>query len=412
MQEIGQLVKGRDNPDQDLVNVGEDIPSPVQDSLTLTERAQTFLTESVPEALEELRETAFSSPESNTTPPNGRTDIDPNKQEDLVLAKNPLGDFKDAAPEVSKESEGPATPETAMPATPETVIPIIPFRQPELPDLSNQEEGLLTEEIRSPFIGETQLVQDEAETQSADAPETNLVQLGPENLSERKVQPAVLAEEPNSPPKPENPPSVPVAQTLVKSQHKTSKKPDVKASPSPVTRIVKKGDTMAKLLQDVYGSASPSTVRFVLEHNPHIVSVRRMYPGQKIMFPPLKSAESKKMVAEAEKPLVSGQDKELGSSKKIFARSSTQTEPNEIQVEAKRDPPYAVATVQEGDTLEQLVKVVYGSSHPSYIERVLEYNPKILNPKKIYPGQDIAFPKIAEEMKTQTNQSSQINSSE
>ena len=89
-----------------------------------------------------------------------------------------------------------------------------------------------------------------------------------------------------------------------------------------------------------------------------------MYPGQKILFPPLKSVETKKMVAEADEPLVSVEEKELPSSKKIFARSSAQTKPNEIKVEAKRDSPYAVATVQEGDTLEKLVKFVYGSSHP------------------------------------------------
>jgi phage tail protein X len=165
-------------------------------------------------------------------------------------------------------------------------------------------------------------------------------------------------------------------------------------------------------LLDVYGSASPSTVRFVLEHNRHIVSVRKMYPGQKIMFPPLENVESKKMVAGTDEPLVSVKDKDLRSSKKIFARSSAQTKPNEIKVEAKRDPLYAVATVQEGDTLEKLVKVVYGSSHPSYVQRVLEYNPKLRNLKKIFPGQDIAFPKIAEEVKTRTNQSSQAKSPE
>ena len=110
------------------------------------------------------------------------------------------------------------------------------------------------------------------------------------------------------------------------------------------------------------------------------------------MFPPLENVESKKMVAKADEPLASDKDKELSSSKKIFARSSVQTKPDGKEVEAKRDPPYAVATVQEGDTLEKLVKAVYGSSHPIYIQRVLDYNPKILNPKKIFPGQDIALP--------------------
>ncbi|HBP89352.1 MAG TPA: hypothetical protein DD706_16825, partial [Nitrospiraceae bacterium] len=106
------------------------------------------------------------------------------------------------------------------------------------------------------------------------------------------------------------------------------------------------------------------------------------------------------------------EDKELSSSKEIFAHSSTQTEPNMKNVEPTRARPYAVATVQEGDTLEKLVKAVYGSPHPSYVQRVLDYNPKILNPKKIFPGQDIVFPKIAEEVNVQTNQSSQTHAHE
>ncbi|MDH3504236.1 MAG: AAA family ATPase [Nitrospirota bacterium] len=446
IHEIRQLVKDRDNPDQDLVNVGENIPPPVQNSLTLTERAQTFLTESVSEVFEKLRNRVGSNSESTTTQPNVRTNIDPDNQEDLLLAGIPSDNFQNEVPVISQELEIPAAPETVSPgilppqtelfdlssqeeviATAEANSPVewAPFvqdetetqfiqsAQQELSDLSTQEEERLTNEAHGLFVEEkTQLVQDEAETPSEVASETNLVPLSPENLSERTVQPTMLAEETISPLKQDNFPSIPVAQTLVTSQEIPSKQPEVGASSSPVTRIVKKGDTMAKLLQDVYGSASPSTVRFVLEHNRHIVSVRKMYPGQKIMFPPLENVESKKMAAEADEPLVSVKDKELRSSKKIFARSSAQTKPNEIKVEAKRDPPYAVATVQEGDTLEKLVKVVYGSSHPSYVQRVLEYNPKILNPKKIFLGQDIAFPKIAEEVKALTNQSSQAKSSE
>ncbi len=254
--------------------------------------------------------------------------------------------------------------------------------------------------------------QDEAKPASENVSEANLVQMSPENPSERAGQPTVAAEERINAPSQDSSPSVPVPQTRVTLQKSPNTQPEVDASPSPVTRIVKKGDTMAKLLHDVYGSASPSTVQFVLEHNRHIASVRRMYPGQKVIFPPLQNVESPKKMAEADKPLMSVKDKELPSSKKIFARSSTQTKRNESTVEAKRDSPYAVATVQEGDTLEKLVKVVYGSSHPSYVQRVLEYNPKIRNPKKIFPGQDIAFPKIPKDVKTQTNQASEANSSE
>ncbi len=452
IDKIGQLVKDQENPKQDLahdqdpVSVEEYIPSPTQTGPTLTERAQTFLTESVGEVFEKLRNRVGSNAESTTTQPHVKTNMDPDNQEDLLLAGIPRDNFQNEAPIASEELEGPAAPETVSPDTlllpqPELFNPFsqeeglataeansmvegarfgqdesetqfIQSAQQEFPEVLIQEEDIATAEATNSMVEGTPVVQDEAEPPSENVSETNLVQLSPEKLSERAGQPTVIAEEPISPPSQDSPPSVPVAQRLVPSQRIPSMQPEVGASPSPVTRIVKKGDTMAKLLHDVYGSASPSTVQFVLEHNRHIASVRRMYPGQKILFPPLQSVESKKIVAEADEPLVSVDDKELPSSKKIFARSSTKTQPNEFKVEAKRAPPYAVATVQEGDTLEQLVKVVYGSSHPSYVQRVLEYNPKILNPKKIFPGQDIAFPKIPKELKPPTNQASQANSSE
>ncbi len=451
INEIGQLITDRENPKQtlvpeeDLFNVEENIPPPDQNGPTLTERAQTFLTESVFDVFEKIRNLVVSHSDSTTTQPDVRTDINPDHQEDLLLTGISPDNFQEEIPDVSEELEGPAvSPETVSPGilssqhelfdlssqeesiakteadSPEKGAPFIqdetepPFSQStqqELPELLIQEEGMATAEANSMVEGPP-LVQDKAETPSENVSEANLVQLSPEKLSYPLGKPTVVAEEPIRPTRQDSPPSVPVGHTRVTTQEIPSKEPKVRASPSPVTRIVEKGDTMAKLLHHVYGSASPSTVQFVLEHNRHIVSVRKMYPGQKIMFPPLESLESNKTVAEAEKPLVSGKEKELPSSKQIFAHSSTQTKPNEIEVEAKRDHPYAVATVQEGDTLEKLVKVVYGSSPPSYVQRVLEYNPKILNPKKISPGQDIAFPKIDEEMKTRATQASQANSSE
>lgn len=432
-------------PDQDLVSIGEYIPPPIQTGPTLTERAQTFVTQSVSEVFEKLRNRVSSNSESTTTQPHVKTQSNPDNRDDLLLAGMPPDNFQLEAPPVSDEREIPLTSETVshgilplqqehldlstqeeIPAKAEADSPengarlgqdetetlFIQSAQQELNELLIQEEGIATAEANSLVEEGTSVLQDEAKPLSEMVSEANLVQMSPENPSERAGQPTVAAEERISTPSQDSSASVPVPHTRVTLKKSQNKQPELGASPSPVTRIVKKGDTMAKLLQDVYGSASPSTVQFVLEHNRHIASVRRMYPGQKITFPPLKSLEGKKMVAEADEPLVSVQDKALSSSKKIFARSSTQTKPNEIKNKAKRDSPYAVATVQEGDTLEQLVKVIYGSSHPSYVQRVLEYNPNIQNPKKIFPGQDIAFPKIPKDVKTQTDQSSQPNSSE
>ncbi|WNM57979.1 AAA family ATPase [Candidatus Nitrospira allomarina] len=446
---IGETDTDKENPkqdlvsDQDLLSVDENTPSPTQTVPTLTERAQTFLTQSVSEVFENLRTRAGSNFESITTQASVNPHIDSENQKDLLLAGIPPDNFQREGPPVSDDREVPSTSETVLPGilplhqehfdlstqedggvkaeadSPENgarlshvemETPSIQSAQQELPELLIQEEGIATAEANS-MVEENPVLQDEARIPSENVSEDNLVRLSPENLSERAGQPTLAAEEPLSIPIQDNSPPVPVPHKRGASKESPSK-PEVVASSLPVTRIVKKGDTMAKLLHDVYGVSSPSTVQFVLEHNRHITSVRRMYPGQKIMFPPLQSVERKNKLTEADVTLVSVKDEGLPPSKAIFAHSSTQLKPNEVKNEAKRDSPYAVATVQEGDTLEKLIKVIYGSSHPSYVQRVLEYNPNIRNPKKIFPGQDIAFPKIAQDVKTQTDLASEANPAE
>ena len=399
--EIGQLFEGEDNQNQDLLNVEEEINPSNQGGLSFVERAQTWLTESVPEVLEQLRELAVSVSDSNATRPDLTASIDPNNQEeDVAFAKKPLGDMmKDSAPVVSEESKELAASETAT--------HIIPPYQKEARGLSGQGEGIVTDGApRIPVEG-TLLAQDESEARSEDPTETNAVQPNPENLKNHSVQtPTNLAEGPASPPKQDILPPVTAAQKLVTLPESPSKKPDVVASSLPVTKIMKEGDTLAELMQEVYGSASPSTLRWVLDHNRHIVNVRKIYPGQEIMFPPLNNVKSQKRPVHGARASVSHKGEKLSSSKKILTRSSTQTKPNQAKNGAKRGPPYAVAIVREGDTLEELAKVVYGSSHPLYIQRVLDYNPQILNPKKIFPGQNIAFPRIDKAEKEGTKERS------
>ncbi|WP_447964906.1 AAA family ATPase [Nitrospira sp. Ecomares 2.1] len=447
--ETGPRDKERENPkqtlvpEQDLVNGGKIIPSSGQTGSTLTERTQALLTESVSEVFENLRNRVDSHSESTTTPPEERTNTNPDNHEDLLLGFSP-DNFQEKVPDATEELEVAAvTPETVSPGIllPQDTIfdlpsqeesiakteadsqekgarfirdetQFIPSAQQALSELLVQEEPIATAAEANRMVEAATLIQDEAETPSENASDNSLVHLRPEPLSERMGKPTIVAQEPIRLPSQDSLTSVPIAQTPMTSQEITNKQSEAEASPSPVTRIVKRGDTLAKLLQSIYGTASPSHVQFVLEHNPHIVSARKMYPGQKIMFPPLENIESNNTVAEAKKSLGAGKDTVLPMSTKIFAHSSLQIKPSEKKVEVNRDLPYAVATVQKGDTLEKLVKVVYGSSHPSYVQRVLEYNPKIRNPKEIFPGQDITFPKIAGEMKTRTTQASQSNSNE
>ncbi len=197
---------------------------------------------------------------------------------------------------------------------------------------------------------------------------------------------------------------VPSLDVSTKKEHKFS-------TSSPITKTMKKGDTLASLMHEVYGSASPTRLRLVLSHNRHIVNVRKIFPGQEILFPPLTMVDDKKKPTDNARVLISHTGEELRSSNKIFTESSPRIRPNQKKVKTKRTKPYAVAIVQEGDTLEKLAKIVYGSSDPLYVQRVLDFNPIIQNPKNIFPGQNIVFPRV-KEAKDLAGQSSQVLSRE
>ena len=404
LDEIGKLIDQADNPKQDLLVEKDTNPSD-QGGLTLVERAQNWLTASVPEVLEELGKLTISDPDSNMTHPNLEVDIALENQGDVVPAKNPMGDGKESVPVVSEEPLDLAAPETAA--------HLIHSHQKEAPHPPDQSEGIVTNEVQRSTVEKTQVVQVESEAPTDYAIDMNAVYPNPENLNNLSVETtAKTAETQESLPEQEILPPITAAKKLVTLQEFPSKKPDVVASSLLVAKIMKEGDTLAGLMQEVYGSASPSTLRFVLDHNRHIVNVRKIYPGQQILFPPLNNGGSPKRPVDGASALVSNKGEKLSYSKKIVTGSSAQTKPNQEKFGAKRDPMYAVAIVQEGDTLEKLAKVVYGSSDPLYIQRVLDYNPQILNPKEIFPGQDIAFPRMVEEVKDPAYQSSQANSLE
>lgn len=182
------------------------------------------------------------------------------------------------------------------------------------------------------------MAQDEAEPAYENVSEGHPVQVGSDNPSERAGQLGVAAENQINPLNQDSSPSLPVPQKHVTLQESPNTQTEV-TSPSPVTRIVKKGDTMAKLLNDVYGSASPTTVQIVLEHNPHIASVRRMYPGQEILFPPLQTGENPKKMTEADAPLVSVEDREQPSSQKSLLALPHKPNPMKSKTRPNAIPP-------------------------------------------------------------------------
>ena len=203
-------------------------------------------------------------------------------------------------------------------------------------------------------------------------------------------------------PKPNMIPQVILEQNVASSSESSSKQFNEATSSSTVTKIMKEGDTLAGLMMDVYGSRGPSTLRFVLKHNRHIVNVRKIFPGQQVRFPPLPKMNEKARTVSDAPMLVSHTGKKLKSSKTIFAESALPRKSKQKKHSRKRKQPYAVAIVQKGDTLEKLAKLVYGSSDPLYVQRVVDFNPKIMSPKKIFPGQEIIFPKLTNEEKVLT----------
>ena len=53
-----------------------------------------------------------------------------------------------------------------------------------------------------------------------------------------------------------------------------------------VIKIVKEGENLTQLTQNVYGFVSPQLVEWVKNHNPHILNADTILPGDRIVFPP------------------------------------------------------------------------------------------------------------------------------
>jgi len=64
-------------------------------------------------------------------------------------------------------------------------------------------------------------------------------------------------------------------------------KPEVARGTFPVTRVVKEGDSLGKLVEDVYGFSNPRILRQVQQNNKIIKDVNKIESGDKIVFPGL-----------------------------------------------------------------------------------------------------------------------------
>jgi general secretion pathway protein A len=95
---------------------------------------------------------------------------------------------------------------------------------------------------------------------------------GPENVSAGQVEPAEGKK-------------IPEAKPEVKAEAKPEVKSEVKNEVSPITRVVKKGDNLSRLVQDVYGYSNREVLDRVKRQNRGIKDINRIEPGKKIVFP-------------------------------------------------------------------------------------------------------------------------------
>lgn len=61
-----------------------------------------------------------------------------------------------------------------------------------------------------------------------------------------------------------------------------------------VTRTVKKGDTLYRMVLEVYGTSNPQLLEQVRKNNPRIKDFYHLRVGEKIRFPQPKNIEKEK----------------------------------------------------------------------------------------------------------------------
>jgi general secretion pathway protein A len=73
--------------------------------------------------------------------------------------------------------------------------------------------------------------------------------------------------------------------TAVRNETSAQYKPSVVKSQASVDRVVEKGDTLAKLVKNVYGHVDKKMIRLVKQANPHIENENLIVEGRRIVFP-------------------------------------------------------------------------------------------------------------------------------
>ena len=102
----------------------------------------------------------------------------------------------------------------------------------------------------------------------------------------RRTFPEKPPEQPESPQEPgkENGYTAP-ALSNTEEPHAPITIPDVKLTEPPTVRTIAKGDSVSKIVAEIYGAATDTALEIVKKHNPHIQDINKVAVGTKIILP-------------------------------------------------------------------------------------------------------------------------------
>ncbi len=148
-------------------------------------------------------------------------------------------------------------------------------------------------------------------------------------------------------------------------------------------RLVKSGDTLLVMIQQVYGEGHLKAhfISQVIETNPHLKNSHSLSIGDEIFFPELIQEP-----AIPRPPVQMAAKGESLVSKKLHRKLDPADSPGLL----------GSLTVMLGDTLGKLIRGIYGpfSFNPAYTKKVLAVNQQLKNPDSLEVGETIFFPDL------------------
>ena len=176
--------------------------------------------------------------------------------------------------------------------------------------------------------------------------------------------------------------------------------------------IVKEGESFSKIAEkmrfDYKGWSFKKRFESLLNENPQISDVNKVFPGDKIALPQIekefitieklssKEDEKPKIVITKEKPKLEAESKIITEVKEVKELKSSKT----IESEKDLDKTYELYYVRKGETLSQIAQKVIGrpvfDKKIGSLQLLLRYNLQIKSPDNISVGDKIFIPSSEE----------------